>query len=378
MPLSEVSSRFPYGYVDTISTVKKIGCEKIPVYDIQVEGTSNFFADGILVHNCLIVDDPIASRADAESEIMRNRLVEWYRGVAYTRLMPDNRICIIQTRWHAYDLTGFLLDENKHENWTVLSLPAIAEGPDFLGRKDGEALWPSHYPKSRLLEIKNTIGLREWSSQYQQKPMVEEGALVRMDQFKTYPKYEWRKYEFELKHGARVAPPFGIKQFVCSWDTAFKESQINDPSACTVWGISPAGYYLLYVHNQRMSFPTLVQSVIKIYEMNKKYGMGPVPVLIEDKASGQSLIQELGKHSRIPIIAVKPEGNKINRLTEVSVLFESGKVYIPDRAAWLDSYLSQMTQFPYGRHDDMVDSTSQFLRWADKPKYKPSGVKYWK
>jgi predicted phage terminase large subunit-like protein len=328
--------------------------------------------------NLFLIDDPISSRADAESETMRNRLVEWYRGVAYTRLMKDNRICIVQTRWHHYDLTGFLLDETKHERWVVLSFPALAGESDPLGRRNGEALWESHYPKNRLLEIRETIGLREWSSQYQQEPMVTEGAIVNVDDFQNYPSFEWKKYEFERNAGAHVRPPFGIRQIVCSWDTAFKESKMNDPSCCTVWGISPGGYYLLYVLNKRMGFPTLLQEVIKQYERGKTYGLGAVPVLIEDRASGQSLIQELGKHSRIPIIKISPENNKMTRLSEVSAIIEAGKVYVPDKAPWKDMTINQLAQFPYGKNDDIVDSVSQFLRYADKPKFKPSGAKFWK
>lgn len=364
---------------NTISMVQKICNGTIPVYDIQVEGTNNFFADGILCHNCLLIDDPIRGREEAESESAREKLIDWYRGVAYTRLMPDNRIILIQTRWHYYDLTGYLLEENKHEKWHILSLPAIAESEDMLGRKPGEALWPNSYPISKLNEIKETIGSREWSAQYQQQPMTGDSSLVNIDWFQRYDYYEMGRINNSLKYKRnKIKMPFGIKKIVCSWDTAFKEDQLNDPSSCTVWGISDNGYYLLYVFNKRLAFPELKKAVITIYEHNKAYNLGAIPVLIEDKASGQSLIQELRKTSTIPIIPIKADGNKVTRLSEVTAVIEAGKVFLPTRGPWLADYELQLAQFPYSKHDDMVDSTSQFLRWADKPKYISSGTRYWK
>lgn len=326
-----------------------------------------------------VIDDPIKSREEAESDVARAKLIDWFRGVAYTRLMDHNRIILVQTRWHNYDLTGWLLEETAHAGWHVLAYPALAYEDDPLGRKPNEALWPEKYPVARLEEIKSIIGLREWSAQYQQEPMVAEGGLVNPNWFEYYPSAEWKKYHTSVRLGDQMAQvPFGIKKIVCSWDTAFKESQLNDPSACTVWGISDHGYYLLYVYNKRVAFPKLMSDVARIYEENKKYRLGSIPVLIEDKASGQSLIQELKKKTRIPIFPIKTDTNKTNRLSEVTSIMESGRVFLPDKAWWLEQYLRQLSQFPLGKHDDMVDSTSQFLRWADKPKYKKSGIKYWK
>ena len=331
--------------------------------------------------NLFIIDDPIKSREDAESLTSRKKMIEWFRAVAYTRLMPDNRIVMVMTRWHFDDLAGRLLEDDK-ENWETLSLPAIAESEDELtGRKIGDALWESDYPVKTLNDIKVSIGSREWNAQYQQRPLDEEGGMIKLKWFKRYDEKEFTKYE--IAGSARGAPPldrpFGIHRIVMSWDTAFKESELNDPSSCTVWGISKLGYYLLYVYNKRMGFPELKKIVVRLWEKYMRYEIGVVGVLVEDRASGQSLIQVLNVETQIPTIAIRPDANKVIRMDEVSPIIEAGHVYLPENAPWLIRYETQMAQFPLGREDDDVDSTTQFLRWVSRPKYKRSKLRrFWK
>jgi predicted phage terminase large subunit-like protein len=147
---------------------------------------------------------------------------------------------------------------------------------------------------------------------------------------------------------------------VHSWDTAYKAQQHNDPSCCTVWAVTTTGYYLLGVHVERMDYPTLKKRVIDFSERDK-----PHVVLIEDKASGQSLIQELRSATQIPVKAIEPDGDKLTRALAVSDMIESGLVHVPERAPWLLDYELELTTFPTkGAHDDQVDSTTQFLAWA--------------
>ena len=356
---------------DTISQIERISTDPIPVYDIQVEGTSNFFAHAvhnkrtitndnylILTHNCFIIDDPIKSRKEIESQTIRKDLHEWYRAVAYTRLMPDNRIIMINTRWHENDLSGYVLKEHPQEDWTILDLKAIAEENDILGREVGDALWPEAYPQSSLNAIEKIIGSYEWNAQYQQHPVSREGGMV---------KHAWlKRYSILPK----------LNRIIISWDTAFKDSEISDPSAATVWGIGENGYYLLDVINKRMEFPELKKRFLQLYEVHKATG-----VLVEDRASGQSLIQDIKMETRIPIIPISTNNvNKILRFDAVTTLFEAGKVFLPEEAHWLSDYEYQITNFPSTEHDDMVDSTSQFLQWVNKPRYvrRPPSKLYWK
>ena len=122
----------------------------------------------------LIIDDAIRDRAEADSEVIRKGLHEWFSSVAYTRLMPGGAIVIVQTMWHEDDLAGRLLREQSGE-WTVLNLPAIAEENDVLGRKAGEALWPERYPLATLEKIRTVIGSAAFVSLYQQRPSAATG-----------------------------------------------------------------------------------------------------------------------------------------------------------------------------------------------------------
>lgn len=342
--------------------------------------------------HCLLIDDPIKDRQDAESEARQRQLRDWFKSVAYTRLMKNGKIVIILTRWSYHDLAGWLLAEKKHENWTVLSIPALCEdtSSDPLKRQYNEALWPEFYPYGTLVKIKRTIGTRDWNALYQQRPLPEEGGLVKIDWFRKYSHNKWAKYR-RLKRTLRGRfnvddyedlHEFRFRQIVCSWDTAFKEKEINDPSACTIWGVTDTDAYLLFVINERFNYPRLRRCVMDVHDMNRKYygfSAAQVPVLIEDKASGQSLIQDLRASTNIPVIAIKADANKTIRLQEVTAIIEAGKVWLPTYAMWLTDYETQLAQFPHAKHDDMVDSTSQFLRWWGKPKYTRSRRPlYWK
>jgi len=330
--------------------------------------------------NIFLIDDPVKSRQEAESETSRRKIWEWYRGVAYTRLMPQNAIIVVMTRWHFDDLVGRLLDEMAHENWVVLNLPAICDSEDdLLKREIGEALWPTDYPLGVLENIQVTIGTREWNSQYQQQPLPTEGGLINIDWFQKYNHLELVTMARSLGH-SKPYVPFGIKKFVISWDTAFKEEQLNDPSAATVWGESADNnFYLIEVVNKRMKYPALKKAAVELYEKYMGYKLGQVPVLIEDKASGQSLIQDLKHETRMPVIARPADANKQIRLSSASPLIEAGRVYLPDQAPWLVGYETQLARFPLWKNDDMVDSTSQFLNWAGKPRFKKGLRKrFWK
>jgi len=347
----------------------------------------NFFSVGVggaIVGrgaHCFIIDDPVKSREESESELQREKLIDWFRSVAYTRLMPGNAIIVVMTRWHHQDLAGFMVDDLKHENWHVISLPAIAEEDnDAIGRISGEALWPERYPLDTLYKIRETIGTREWTSQYQQSPVPSSGGMVHLDWFKRYKHNETLMRLEQCKHDHKIPLPYEINRIVCSWDTAFKESQLNDPSACTVWGITKSNteFYLLETFTDRLGFPALKKKVRDMYEKYRAISGKQVAVIVEDRGSGQSLIQEMRKETGMPIIAFPPENSKQIRLDSVAPLIEAGRVFLPERAPWLVQYETEISRFPLWKHDDLVDSTSQFLQWAGKPRFIRSKLKFWK
>jgi predicted phage terminase large subunit-like protein len=289
----------------------------------------------------LLIDDPVKNREEADSPTLRRRNKEWYTSTAYTRLMPDARVVVIQTRWHEDDLAGWLIREQDHENWTVLSLPAVAEtDSDIIGRKTGELLW-ENYPLEALDRIKRSIGSRDWSALYQQRPAPAEGGMCKAHWFKRYDR-----------------PQEVYDQIIQSWDTASKANELNDPSVCTTWGVRKDGFDLLQVMVRRLEFPQL-----KALVRSQAEAFSPDAILIEDKSSGQALLQDLKRESKLPLIAVNPTADKITRFAAVSPMIEAGRVALPTTAAWLTDYEMELMTFPNSPHDDQVDSTSQFLNW---------------
>jgi len=341
--------------------------------------------------NVFIIDDPIKDRKEADSDIKKRDLIDWFKAVAYTRLQPQNAIIVVQTRWTYDDLTGYCTEELSHEGWESLVMPAVCDDPDDLLNRDiGEALWPTDYPIERLKMTKETVGTREWNALYQQRPLPAEGGLIQLNWFKYY---EYSKIVPALSYlrmasaseksdgnGDSFKLPFDIKKIVISWDTAFKESQLADPSAATVWGISKDNkFYLLDIVNKQMKYPKLKKTTVDLWEKYMKFNIGQIPVIIEDKASGQSLIQDLMHSTKIPVIKSRPDANKQVRMSSVSPLIEAGRVYLPDKSKWLVEYETQMARFPLWKYDDLVDSTSQFLGWVGRPKYKINPKRrFWK
>lgn len=287
----------------------------------------------------LIIDDPIKNQEEAESEVYRQKIFDWYRTTARTRLQPDGKICIIQTRWHVADLAGKILEQAKTDKdadqWDVLNLPAI---------KDNQALWPEKYPIDTLNNIRASVGSRSFESLYQGQPTIAEGAVFRRDW--------WRYY--------KVRPVF--KQIIHSWDTAFKTKSSSDYSVLTVWGVTATGYYLLDVIRQRLELPDLKRTAIMAAQRDH-----PAVIYIEDAASGQSLIQELKRETNLPIIAKKVDSDKVVRAYAVTPLIEAGRVFLPESAPWLLEFIEELSAFPNGEHDDQVDSFDMALRAIGNP-----------
>lgn len=167
-------------------------------------------------------------------------------------------------------------------------------------------------------------------------------------------KIEW------MKRYNQVPGPPERYLTVHSWDTAYKPQQVHDPSVCTVWAVTIHGFYLLDVIRFRAEYPTLKKRVIDLAERDQ-----PHHILIEDKASGQSLLQELRASTQLPVRGIEPEADKVTRALAVTGLMEAGKVFLPYKARWLLDYELELSMFPHkDMHDDQVDSTTQFLAWA--------------
>lgn len=358
--LQDVSCGTPQVEDDTVAVVRHLRAGSVPVYDIQVEGCHNFFANGILVHNCdlLIIDDPVKNAEEASSATYREKAWHWYTSTAYTRLQPGAGVLVIQTRWHDDDLSGRILKESKRrDEWHILSLPAIAErneryeimGCSPFTRHEGDALWPQQFNAKQLADIQQDVGGYDWNALYQQRPTPKEGGTFRR---------EW----FDRRYRSLDSLPT-LTRIVQSVDSAFKEGVANDYSVIATWGTDGINYYLLDLWRNRVAFPDLVQGVKDQYAQWNGWSGGPgiAAVLIEDKASGQSAIQTLRRETNLPIIGVPAEGSKESRADNVSPLFQAGKAYLPADAPWVSVFVDEHVNFPRAAHDDTVDTTGYAL-----------------
>lgn len=305
----------------------------------------------------IILDDPLKPE-DALSETRREAVNDWFDSTLLSRLNDKQKGCIIviMQRLHQDDLVGHILGK---DDWTVLSFPAIAEvderhvfqsvlGMHTYARRAGEPLHPERESLDSLRLTQGRIGEYNFSSQYQQNPIPQGGAIV---------KAQW------LLEYDEPPPQDQVRYRLQSWDTATKTKDMNDYSVCTSWIVDKQGRnYLVEVIRKKLDYPDLKKAVI---EAAKRFR--PHKVLIEDKASGSSLIQDLKRDGLLAVQAYQPPAgqDKIMRLHVQTHLFEAGKVLLPKQAPWLHDYRLELLGFPGSKNDDQVDSTTQALDYLN-------------
>lgn len=310
-------------------------------YASGAEGTITGFGAGstnpVEFHGAYILDDVHKALEAKRSAVSRQTVIDWFQGTVETRLnSQETPIILIMQRLHEDDLSGWLLGGGNGEKWEHVYLPAI--------QQDGTALWPYKHNIDELHRMQASKPY-DFAGQYMQRPVPIGGGMV---------KESWFTNRFTL------LPPRVIRM-VQSWDTGQKsKKERNDPSVCTTWAECADGYYLLDVYRAWLEYPALERAV-----QDRAAKWKPHIILIEDKSSGQSLIQRArtGVLGRLPVIAIQPQGDKIDRLESCTGLMESGLVRLPESAEWVAEYLAELTTFPMAAHDDQVDSTSQALNW---------------
>jgi predicted phage terminase large subunit-like protein len=306
----------------------------------------------------IVVDDPLKFE-EAMSDVTRNRVIDWFGGTLISRLNNKERdaIIVIMQRLHEDDLAGHLLRQGK---WCHLDLPAIAVedsviaiGRDkVVSRRCGEVLHPERESQEALDLLKEQMGVLKFSAQYQQRPVPAEGNFIQRHWFRFVDRPP------EQRPGDRV---------VQSWDVAMMTGEGNDYSVCTTWLMVGSDYYLIDVFRDRLSYPDLRR---KVAALAARYGAERI--LIENAGPGTSLLQDLRRDPPpgMPYpIGQNPEGSKQYRMNAESAKIEADHVHLPKEAAWLDTFLLELLAFPRGRHDDQVDSVSQFLKWAAKQRF---------
>ena len=313
------------------------------------KATSVYAALTGLGGDCFIIDDP-QKPIDAQSDVQRNQLNHWFSNTLMSRL--DNKttgtIILVMQRVHLNDLTGYLTESS--DDWTVLSLPAIAEQSEkiavgdglFHERCAGEALHPKHESLATLEKLRVELGPDVFAAQYQQMPVPPGGAMVRRDWLRYYDALPERTYQTKV---------------YLSWDTAAKGGAQNDYSVCTAWLVADKEFYLLDVTRGRYEYPLLRATAIALAE---RYD--PDMILIEDASTGIALAQEL-EDAHYPVTAIPVEHDKIGRLYVQQAKFAAGLVLFPRHASFLPALEAELLTFPQAKTDDQVDSISQALAY---------------
>lgn len=377
---------------DTVSVVRRLRSPGHRVYDLQVAGNRNFFAGEILVHNCLIIDDPIKSDLQAYSAAWRESLWRWWLFSIRSRLEPGGVCVIIMSRWHEDDLVGRLLKRQKEadraeelrakekpdlteedllleakdktiedviDRWEVLHLPALAEGPeDPLGREPGEALCPQRYDEAALLRLRDGplgVGPVAFKALYQNNPVSATGTIFKVEKLNIIP-------------AIPVDPEI---RWIRRWDMAATEKQQKgDPdwTAGVLMGRTKAGYIIIADarRDRRNSGPVdqanTVESFMRSTAIEDQARLGrriKIRTAQDPGQAGKALIA----HYKATVMAgfdftADPEsGDKVARATPFANQVEAGNVSLVE-GAWNYDYIEELRAFNLGAHDDWVDASA--------------------
>jgi predicted phage terminase large subunit-like protein len=298
----------------------------------------------------LIIDDPVRSREDADSERVREKAWQWYLNDALTRLKPGGIQVVIMTRWHEDDLGGRIL-EREGDEWHVLTLKMEAGENDILGRKPGQYLWPEYFDEEMILRAK--ADPRSWSALYQQEPRPVGGGEFKRD---------WIAYYGKVRHGEMNkvmlvdSSSGGGSDYTCIW----------------VIGIgADDNYYVLDVVRDKLNLTARVDTVMQLHRKWKprqvryeKYGM---------MADTEALRAEMGRQSyNFKVTEVGGALKKEDRIRRLIPIFEQGRIYFPIELHYTDSsgittdlilhfINSEMLAFPVSKFDDMMDSLARLV-----------------
>lgn len=316
----------------------------------------------------MIIDDPIKDRKEADSELQRDTVWDWWTDAASARLAPGAPVVVILTRWHQDDLAGRLVERDPDSGWTVINIPAQADHrpekgeTDLLGREPGEYMVSARGRTwAQWEQRRKQAGTKTWASLYQGRPSPDAGGV--------FPAEEgWSRFSTAIHtvsfddEGKEVCRIPGINrddhELVASWDLTFKDTKGSDFVVGQVWLRVGNTAYLLDMVRDRLNFSATVHAV---KEMARKWPQA-VAKFVEDKANGPAVINALQKQVA-GLIPIEPEGSKYARASAISPLVESHNVVLPTEALLpgVKDLLEEAKNFPNSSHDDTIDAMSQAI-----------------
>lgn len=330
--------------------------------------------------NWIIIDDPIKP-ADANSDLIRNKVNDWYGNTLYSRLndKKDGKILLIMQRTHEQDLTGYLVESNagfKHiimpllaiqeEHWTWKQRVGDSVRCFHKDRHVGEPLHPAREGLTEIERVKQSMGSMAFACQCQQDPLAPGGNIVKWEWFK---RYRWEELQQNVYSGE-----FSILQMMFSWDLAIKRGKENDYSVCICALRTDNGWYILEVKRWKLELPELIKTGYAYMEEKRslfkrlRFGLS-FKVLVEEAGCGIGFLQEIQrKYASNFVLPVKPMEDKETRLRNVTPVLEAGRCFLPEKeSTWEADFKHEVLGFPHTKHDDQVDALSQLLEYW-KPK----------
>lgn len=317
-----------------------------------------------------IIDDPLKGHEQADSDLIRDKQWEWYTSDLYTRLKPNARVVLIQTRWHEDDLAGRLLaaQHSGGDKWEVISLPAIAEEDDALGRKPGEALWPEWEALADLERRRHVNTPRQWAALYQQRPAPEEGDYFKAEWLKPYDKVPARDT-------LRI---YGGSDYAVTSDG-------GDYTVHCVVGLDPEGrMYLLDLWRGQTSSDLWVESFCDLVRDWKPIGWAEETGQIRSGVGPYMDRRQRERKAYVAREAFPTRGDKAIRAQSIRGRMAQEGLYVPINASWYPALRAELLSFPAGKHDDQVDAlglVGQLLDrmlsgTAKRPEVRPPRDKY--
>lgn len=307
----------------------------------------------------MIIDDPVKDRAAAESPKIRDTTWDWWESVALTRLAPNARVILIQTRWHEDDLAGRMAARPSPLRWRTIRIPAIAEDLDPLGRAEGQELVSiRHREPGHFLNLRANMSPYVFGGVYQQAPGAAEGNFFRRATFRY-----WRSHIPWPGDGRERLDCEGqLVTLADCWrfgtiDVAASTKTSADYTVVAAWAVTPAGDLILLDRARERVAEHDHFGLVS--PLRTRWGLDQV--FVESGWFSTTLVAD-ARDAGVPIAPLMADTDKVTRAVPAAGRVHAGRVWFPAEAPWLDVWCDELALFPQGTHDDQVDTLSYAAR----------------